>query len=379
MIALRVLYTVVLLFAERTNEIPGDQRWWPGPPHGFFHTLHAWLIDPWMARDAGYYAMIVRDGYSVEAGTAVFHPLYPLTSWFAALPFGQASVGLWIVSTLSAIALTVAVARYTAEVHGERWANVAAGALLCMPVGFVWLLLYTEGLFTALVVASLWSLHRTRWGPAAVFAILATLTRQQGLLLAAPFVIVAWRSDSRLQGLLAAAAPVLAYAGFAVYRFVVLRDVDLSAISSLDELAQALLVSPAAQEIAHGQRIALPWEPLLGQLNALASGGEAHLLLDLVLGLGIIAAVLGQWKRLTVAELWYCLGTAGVSLCYYNGAIAPYMALPRHAIILFPVGLLIARYLDGKNNPNYFKMAAVAGITFNCLLAYLYGSLRWIP
>lgn len=374
-VALRALYTVVLATGQSIHTADPSPFRLSTMPDDLPGQLYWHLINSWMYRDAVYFAQIAADGYDPSAGLTAFHPLFPLLSGIAGWPVGSAPIGLWIVSTASAIGLTVVTARYTAEVHGERWANAAATALVVMPVGFVWLLFYTDAMFVAFAVACLLYLHRGSWWTAALFGALATLTRQQGIVLLLPMIVEIWRHDRRPAALFAPILIPVAYAGFAIYRVFFLQDVALADLDGFDATMRAFIVSDAAHEIAPGQRIAWPWEPLVDQMKLFFGGGEVHLLLDTVLGLGIVAFVASRWKQLTTAELLYCAGCTAVALCYYNGVLAPYMALPRHVIILFPVGFLLAKAVADKP-----AAAVVAvGLAFNLLLALLFATERWIP
>lgn len=375
-LAFRLFYGVILAVAQMVYDAPLRPPRLLEPQEGLGGALYWHLINSWIFRDARFYSQIAAEGYDPAHGLTAFHPLFPLLSWVAALPFGVATVGVFIVSTLAAIGLTVAMARYVAEVHGPQWATPSAAALLCMPVGIVWLLLYTDGLFVAFAIGCLLHVHRRNWWMAAGFGVLATLTRQQGIVLCLPLLVAIWRADRRFASLASVALLPAAYLGFAAYRVFVLRDVDLAELSSLSEVAHAFLVSDAATQVAPGQRIAWPWEPLIGHVTMLLRTGGGHLMLDMVLGLGIVGFVASNHRALTEPEKLYCLGAAAVGLCYYNGSLAPYMALPRHMIIMFPVGYLLALRLWQRASP---RALLGTGIAFNGLLALLYGTDRWIP
>jgi hypothetical protein len=362
-------------------------------------TIGEWIewafVQPWMRRDAVYFHQIAEEGYSLEAGTTAFHPLYPLLSRFFDLVLpdlsahGGAGLGLLVASTAATIAMVVLVARYVDDVHGDRIEEVGGGALghraalalLVMPAGVVWLMPYTESLFVALAVAAMWSARRRRWMTAGLAAAAATLTRQHGLVLVAALgweLYEAHRDDTlRLPALAALLGPPLAYLSFALYRLY-----DLGGIAAVDasnplDVLRALLVSQAAAEISPGQRIAPPWEPLVDHIAILWAHPERiHMLLDLALGWGFIGVIVAGFSKMTPAERLYTAGIVALTLCYYNGVIAPYMALPRHVIIAFPLGLLLALRARDADHP---RLLAGAGVAINLLLVYLFGTAKWIP
>jgi hypothetical protein len=375
-VALRVLYGAVLFAAQyMVTDLPAHRHGPPSDGAGVLEWLHWIVINPWLHRDSHYYLLIARDGYSVEAGTTAFHPLFPLTSWLAGLPFGSAGLGMLIVGTAAAIGATVMIARYVAQVHGEEWSQPAGWAFLLMPGGVIWLLLYTEAMFVAFAVATLLMLHRGEMLKAGVFGALATLTRQQGILLGLPMLWVFWTRRRDVRGFGSMLLLPAAYAAYAGYRLFVLYDVDFGAVQGVLDGAHSFLISDAAQEIAPGQRIAWPWEPLAGHVTQIMKTGQTHLVLDILLGLGYIALLGVERKRLTAVEQLFCAGVIGVAICYYNGDFAPYMALPRHVVVAFPLAYLLGRWAAQKKG----VLLIAGGVAFNALLALLFGTLKWIP
>ncbi len=334
-VALRVLYGAVLFAAQyMVTDLPAHRHGPPSDGAGVLEWLHWIFINPWLHRDSHYYLLIARDGYSVEAGTTAFHPLFPLTSWLAGLPFGSAGLGMLIVGTAAAIGATVMIARYVAQVHGEEWSQPAGWAFLLMPGGVIWLLLYTEAMFVAFAVATLLMLHRGEMLKAGVFGALATLTRQQGILLGLPMLWVFWTRRRDVRGFGSMLLLPAAYAAYAGYRLFVLYDVD-----------------------------------------QIMKTGQTHLVLDILLGLGYIALLVVERKRLTAVEQLFCAGVIGVAICYYNGDFAPYMALPRHVVVAFPLAYLLGRWAAQKKG----VLLIAGGVAFNALLALLFGTLKWIP
>jgi hypothetical protein len=378
----RLVYGVILAvgaLAAPNADLPGAHLGDLPNDIGFFERIWFAVVEPWVRRDTVYFLDIATDGYSREVGTTAFQPLYPyLGKLFGG--FAWPSVGLFLVSTAAAVAFVCMLARYVDEVHEVDGTAVAAAALLA-PAGFCWFLLYTEGVFATLMVAALWAAHRKAWAWAAIAAALAVLTRQQGLVLSFVFAWCAWRAfgegERPFGALVAAAAPALAFFGWSAVRVLYVDGgAGLSTDSGLFEWGRALLVSSNAQSIAPGQRFAFPWEPLIDHLGLWwAAPGDVHLLLDFVLGWGLIAALGVAWKHLTAPERIWSAGAVLLTLCYYNGVLAPYMALPRHVIIAFPLYVGVVRWLSGKST----RLYATVGVGINLMLALLFATMRWIP
>ncbi|HEX6488911.1 MAG TPA: mannosyltransferase family protein [Candidatus Dormibacteraeota bacterium] len=157
--------------------------------------------------DAFHYLGIARDGYPTAAiaasGNNGYFPLLPLLLR-AVGASDLASLALALVLGFVAVA---AIAALTTAVFDEGAGHTAAWAASFWPAAFFWSAIYTESLFVALAIASLWAAWRGRPAVAASAGLLAALARPTGFALALPlFVLLARRGGV---GRLAAAAPLL--------------------------------------------------------------------------------------------------------------------------------------------------------------------------
>ncbi|NNJ09284.1 hypothetical protein EKD04_002980 [Chloroflexales bacterium ZM16-3] len=348
--------------------------------------LGIWLqrvaVEPWVRYDAWNYIRIVDHGYRVEEGTAAFHPLYPLISAPFALLLGNAPLALLIVATLATISATVIFARYVERFHGADLAVPAAAALLLAPPSFIMLAPYNEGLFLLLAVGCLWATREQRWWLAGTLGGLACLTRQQGLALALPLawaLLVALRERRVRWWQLAAVGLVpLGYALFVAYRAVALGDLArLAGASSPADFLRGLLVSSSSEQVVTGQRIAWPWEPLIDQVRLLFSKPNSyHLAMDLLLGYAMLVVVALGWRSMDALERLYCAGIITLSLGYYNGVLDPYLSLPRHMLLAFPLYVALARML-GTGMRRRYGMYAL--LLLNAFLAGAFIRHGWVP
>lgn len=145
----------------------------------------SYLAGPWMRWDANYYLDIAREGY-VHATSTAFLPLYPLLIRITSFAFGghlvPAALTISTVATFASfLCLYRLVERITASAGAARYTLVIACLL---PIAFFLVAPYTESLFLALSLATILAALDRRWGRASLYALLASLTRQQGLLLA---------------------------------------------------------------------------------------------------------------------------------------------------------------------------------------------------
>ncbi|MFL5800723.1 MAG: hypothetical protein ACJ8CR_03180 [Roseiflexaceae bacterium] len=347
--------------------------------------LGEWLqrtfLMPWMRYDAWQYFLIADHGYILQDNTAHLHPLYPLlTMLVAPLGGGNIILALLLVSTLSCVALCVVLARYTERFYDAKLANRTAWLLLLLPPGFILLAPYTESTFLALAVGSLFAMRVERWWLAGLLGGLATLTRQHGVALALPLawgLLVAIRAGrARWWDGAALALVPLSYGAFIFYRAVALGGVQaLTQARGPVELVQAILVAPAG--LPAGQRIAWPWELLLDQLALIRmSTVNYHLVIDLLLGWALVIAVLLGLRRMHPLERLYAIAVVMLGLCYYIVEIDPYMALPRHIMLAFPLYItLAARSGHGQR----LGLIVIGALLVNLFLAGLYFFGGWIP
>lgn len=384
-LALRLLLAGWVLFVsavypftaleQQVSIVPGTSS--------FGQWMQRVLVAPWLRYDTWNYQRIIDHGYSLEEGTAAFHPLYPLLASPLSWLFGNNPVlALLTVSTLATIVLCVLLARYTELFHDPELVQTTGWLLLIVPPAYILLAPYNESTFLLLAVGALWMMHRERWWLAGLLGGLAALTRQQGIALALP---LAWGLFTAIRGgrtrvwnIAALGLVPLGYALFVLYRAVTLGDLAaLANAAGPADFLRRLLVSSSSEQVVVGQRIAWPWEPLFAVIGLIAAGSDTHAqLINLLLGwAGVLAALFGlRW--MTVPERLYVLGIIGLSLCYYNSDISPYLSLPRHMLLAFPILFVVARWVGtGARRRILFEGLFL----FNLFLAGAFTGRGWVP
>jgi hypothetical protein len=339
-------------------------------------------VMPWVRYDVRWYKQIAEDGYRPGAGTAAFHPLYPLLAkLIVPLVGGNTYLALLLVSTLACGALCVVFTRYVADTHGNQLAQPAGWLLLLGPLGFVLLIPYNESTYLTLAVASLWATTRGRWWLAGLLGGLAALTRQQGLALALP---LAWALFVALRERRASVWDIgalllvpLGYGLFVLYRAITLGDLNtLASAQGPADFLRGLLVSRSSEIIVTGQRLAWPWEPLIDELRLILTTAESYdLVIDLLLGWAGVLIVAFGWRLMHTQERLYCLAIVVLSLCYYNGDRSPMLSLPRHMLLAFPILIVLARWAG----PGRKLRLAIEVLAFvNLFLAGAYVRHGWV-
>src|SRR5690554_187136 len=340
------------------------------------------LLDPWISWDTCHFFVIATHGYDWSAGTVAFHPLYPmLVRATALLMGGDIALAMLLLGTLIPAATCVCLARYFAEAHGDaRLGNWAGWAAILMPVSFVLFAFMTEGLFILLAVTTLWALHRQKWLVAGALGALATLTRQQGIVLMLPIFWELWKlrknGQLRFYDWLACVLPGVGYLGFSLYRLLVVSEAAPGA--SIAATLKNLVVSQQANQIVEGQRFGWPWESTWIQLQHAFANPElfVQFLFDPVVGWLFVGLLAYGARYMTHAERLFSLGIAVASICYVNGLIEPCLAFPRHILIAFPLFLVFGVLIQRASNPRLFVGIA---LLLNLALLFMFVNLRWVP
>ncbi len=345
--------------------------WPPAAP------LPAWLervlIAPWARWDAHWYAQIVAQGYRAGDGTTQFYPLYPL------LAAPLARLGLSPMTALTLVSLMAGLGAIRLFEHWARremdpvTARRATLAFMLFPAGIVLFAPYTEALFLLEAIGSLWAAREGRWPLAGGLAALAALTRPQGLFLLLPLGWALWRARARwpFPGILL--LPILAIAGWSLIRIVAIDGLSPLA-GDLNAWTYALLLSPHANRVVPIQAFLWPWEALGRALGKLLREPDLDIVLNLILATWFLMLMIRSWRWMDRGEQLYTMAVALSAFSYHTGPVHPYMGLPRHLWIAFPVFMAL-----GRSRSTF--AAAVPAIQipafFFMIFPYVLGA--WVP
>ncbi len=174
--------------------------------------------------DSLHYLSIAQQGYRPAADTGFF-PFYPLLIRALSTVLGSGvAAGLLISYTSLAIALTL-LHRLTREELGRRAADATVLLLAFAPLSVFFSAIYTESLFLALSVGTIYLARRGHFAPACLTAACGTLTHAEGMVLFAPLAHLYWVRRGRPRSLrplidrqlAALCLPPLALAGLSLY------------------------------------------------------------------------------------------------------------------------------------------------------------------
>jgi len=314
-------------------------------------SLRSFLLSPWYVWDVQYYVEIVKNGYQPGAATTNFHPLYPWIATLVAVVIREPLLSLLLVSSVAGLLLTVYFYRLARLDVDEQQAWQATALLLVWPASVALFAPYTEALFLMLSVYCLFAARQQKFWLAGLAAALATLTRQQGLFLALPLAWEIWEaSGRRWPNALRKCLPLLlvpaAYVIWIMYRAVAINDVHPD-FSSPQKFIHTVMISPSSYEITEQHAFLPPWLTIWKALNVLWRGETLAdaFIIDIALSVAFIGLFVLSWRYLRMSYRLYCAAILLISLSFYAGDIDPFLALPRHLLLAFPVFIgLAARY-----------------------------------
>jgi hypothetical protein len=163
---------------------------------GSQHHDSAWvnLLARW---DAIRYADIARSGYTWDGNplnqqNVVFFPAFPMVIRLVSRFFGvHPLAAAWLVSITSFAWAMVLFVRLARTFTDSEAAIDAAWLLSCYPFAYFFGAAYSESLFLLTMCGFFLSMHRQEFGRAAIWGLVAGLTRPNGWLLCLPAAILA--------------------------------------------------------------------------------------------------------------------------------------------------------------------------------------------
>jgi Gpi18-like mannosyltransferase len=349
--------------------------------------LSQWLervfISPWMRWDALWYQSIVTRGYSATDGTAQFHPLYPLL----AVPLARLgllpSLSLLLVSMLAGIAVYYFFFKLAQIDLPRKDATFALMLFAFAPPALILFAPYSEAVFLMLAVLCMFFLLKKSWWLAGLMGGLAALTRQQGVFLLVPMAWELWENAGRTRANLRKQwrdwlALLLIPTGlllWLIYRAIVLNDLQAD-YNTFQQFIYSTLISPSASKVVPEQQFVWPWLALKATYLKLVTQPDIDIWVDICLGLLFLILLGFSWTKMRISYRLYSLVIFLVSFSYYTGTIHPYMGLPRHLYLAFPIFIGLAASI--KKPWIRLVLIAICAIAMLFLLV-VYVLQTWIP
>ena len=348
------------------------------------------LFAPAARWDSTWYLSIAHDGYHSPDQT-VFFPLYPaLTAIGGALLGGGAGANLLAglaVSLGCALGAVYLLHRLTALELGSRVARNTVWIFAWLPVAFFLSAVYSEALFVLLTIASFYSARLGRWVLAGLIGALAAATRNGGLLLVVPLLLM------YLYGPRSDRPPDFEPRGFRP-RYRLRRDVLWIAAVPVGLVAYLLYLKLSLGHALTPFQQQSHWHRHFSPLGGVPSGvwlglkGMAGFVSDLASGRGtdlldvhhfvtfaflLIAVVLLWWSRRRLPLAYTAYAGAGLAIAVSAPSPEqPLASLPRFTLVLFPLWIALGLWATQRK-----MVRAVLAICAPLVIAWTYMFVSW--
>jgi Dolichyl-phosphate-mannose-protein mannosyltransferase len=346
--------------------------------------LGTWLervvLLPLVRYDVAWYLGIAQYGYGHTPGDTAFHPLYPLLmGLLGRLLGGSYLLAGWLISLACTFGMLVLLYRLVRLDYDDAVAQRTTLYLMGSPLGFAFLIPYTEPLLLLSIIASLYCARRGRWLLAGLAGAAATLTKQPGLVVLFPMLVAAaepWRAGrvgARARILGGLALPPLGLLIWLVYR-ATLGDVAFN-LADPSSLVGALLVTPSYRDV-WGEYFSWPWVNFGFALDQLRERPYFYLIINVFLMLIMLAIALYSMARV---RRWYIAFT--LPLILMNLSIVyplwPYMGIVRRFTIIVPIFIQLA--LAAVRRPLVGALVLVLNALLWTLIASMYVRNAFVP
>lgn len=355
--------------------------WFPSAP--VWTWLERVVLLPLLRYDVIWYVGIAQFGYGHRPGDTAFHPLYPLLIGVLGRFLGGAYLlAAWLIAQVCCVALLAMLYRLATLDDDDATAQRTTLFLIGSPLGFSFLLPYTESLLLLSIVAALYAGRTGRWWIAGAAGGAAALTKQPGVVVLLPLLWELWRQHSAtvhttsiraLMGPLAGLSLTpLALLGWIVYR-AMLGDVAFS-WRDPGTLVSALLVTPSYADV-WGETFSWPWINFVYALDQVREQPYFYLLLNMLIMLIMLALTLAAAVRTRRSYAIYSLALAIMNLSIVY-PLWPYMGIIRRFTIIFPLFIQLARW--GKS-PVVLWLTLICNAFLWTLIASMYVRNAFVP
>ena len=344
---------LLLLFGVASYQALEDER----VPFGW-----PWL-DIWNQWDAIHFLRLAEFGYSADdIFKAWFYPLYPWSVRLFSYICGDFLLAAFVVSAIALLFAVVILRRMAALEWSETIARRTVYFFLIFPTAFYLHIGYTESLFLALALGSIYAARRERWWLAGLLAAFSWMTRANGIVLLPTLAVEAgqqWFTIKRWrwQWLWIGIVPV----GFAVYLFLNWR------ISGGPFAFFGL-----RKELFH-MSFSWPWNGIADAFrNLRRNPNQAEIVgtQELIFtGLGFFCAIASWFKLRPIYATWIT-GNWLILVC-----VSFIESMPRYALTMFPIFFLFA--FLGENR--FWKVIIPAwSLLFFALFSSLFARGWWV-
>lgn len=333
------------------------QREFLSPIPGGWEGVKNWWLNPWTTYDSKWYIDIAINGYMEQ--TSSFFPLYPFLLKIGGEIETNAVVTGIMISNFCFLAALAVIFLLTKLDFNEKAASTTVWLLAFFPTTAFFSAAYTESLFLLLLVSSFYLARRGNWLGAGSMGLLASLTKNPGILISIALAIEYLRSIKlggcrpSVKGMIGLLLPISGFLAVQAY-FGAIFGSPFSGVTS--------------QEFYY-RSVTWPWEPVIKDIVGIFTLNIADsitflpitFLNTLVVMLVFVFAV----KYRSILRPSYAVLMLGVTLMHltYARTIPPYtIGAVRYMSVIFPFTQLAA--LSANNFSRYIKLLAATVYLF---------------
>jgi Gpi18-like mannosyltransferase len=323
-VAIRIL---LFIFGSKSYEILENKR-----TEGWF----GW-VDLWNRWDADQYLKLARFGYTnASIWKAWFSPLYPWCIRIVAFLNGNYLVSALIVSAIALLIAALALRRLVQIDFSPEVALRSVWFLLIFPTAYFLHAPYTESLFLALVIGSVFAARKERWWLAGTLGALSWMTRANGIVLIPTLGVEAayqfWKTKRwNWRWLWIALVPV----GFGVYLFLNWRVTG-------DPFAAFRM-----RKTMSSTSFAWPWVGMRGAIGIMMNWkpGRAEMVgaQEFIFALLGLIGVVASWIKLRPI---YAMWMTGNWLLF--ASVTFLESMPRYTLTMFPLFILFGLFAANR-------------------------------
>ena len=358
-IAWRLLLFIIAFFAIST--FPLQQGFLGGNLEGYLNVPWFWGL---INFDGEHYLSIAYQGY--RSLTYFFFPVYPLLVKFISLNSSSvtrlATSGIFIANISFFIAL-VGFWKLIRLDFNRKIAKWSLVLLLIFPTSFFFGSFYTESVFLALVVWSLYLVRKRKWIESGILAAISSATRVVGMVMLPVLAIEVWLQRNRYKGkklFKPTIGVLLVPMGLGVYMYFLNKQTG-------DPLEFFNSVGIFGEQRTAGF-ILLPQVFYRYIFKVLPSVNYSFLPISFVTVLEFVTAV---WLVVVSIIAFFKLRLSWavyLALAFLIPTLSgSFSSLPRYALVLFPAFLVTALYVSRLNKLG--KAVILLILTFGLYLA----------
>jgi hypothetical protein len=296
---------------------------------------------PGAPQDSLHYIDIAKNWY-VNTGDAanfiVFFPLYPFLIRLITINFNYINLSALAISNISSLVALVYLYKLAKLDFEEKVALKAVLFLSIFPTAYFLSVPYTEGLFFAMIISSLYYARLSKWPLAGSLAFFAALTRLGGLLML-PVLLVeyfhqkGWKPRKTDLNILWIS---LTLAGFLIYlninnqvtgnplTFMVVERVHW--FNTLDPISGLTSAISWANNGSYPQNLILGYAPLIFAV------------------FGLLMVMEGVYQRLRASHLIYMLLSWLLAI-----STSFWLSVPRYVMAIFPMFIILGTITERKS------------------------------